>query len=88
LENYIPRNLGKQSIASEIKKSDSLQVNPWKKGRRCVKLWKNKVKLVLREEIKMHQVVEVVNQDLKGCFFNNKSSEKKLWEWLELEWKP
>jgi hypothetical protein len=79
--------LGNGAMCGAAMKIFSPKKNLGKTGRQCIKLRKNKVNLVLSEDIKMNQIVELENQDLTRHFFDRKISKNNLRKWIDMEWR-
>eukprot|EP01018_Ginkgo_biloba_P020280 Gb_31029 [translate_table: standard] len=62
--------------------------SPRKKNRRCVKQKGALVKLLLGDDVKMNEVLDLATQMLVGRFFGRRMGKKKLTVWLSGNWSP
>jgi hypothetical protein len=64
------------------------KVKSRKKRQKCVMLRRNRVKLVLGEDILMDQVLEMDSKSLTGWFYKRQIVVKKLEQWIARVWRP
>jgi hypothetical protein len=72
----------------KVKCGGSAKDSSSKKRKNCIERKTSPVKLVLREDIKMHELVKTTLQVLLGRFHGLQIGKASLREWLKAKWAP